>query len=106
MPLSEFGLIDRYFRKTGAMRADVHLGVGDDAALLQSPPGSELVAAMERISSSPGLRTELGEKGYSSFVRWWCREAHLQLYVDYLNRIAFSKFDRIPWESSVIGHDA
>lgn len=49
MSLSEFALIDRYFRKTGAMRSDVHLGVGDDAALLQSPPGAELVAAMDTL---------------------------------------------------------
>src|SRR5258707_12129824 len=49
MPLSEFALIERYFRKAGAMRADVHLGVGDDAALLQSPPGAQLVAAMDTL---------------------------------------------------------
>lgn len=49
MPLSEFALIERYFRKSGAMRADVHLGVGDDAALLQSPPGAQLVAAMDTL---------------------------------------------------------
>lgn len=49
MALSEFALIDRYFRKAGAMRADVHLGIGDDAALLQSPPGAQLVAAMDTI---------------------------------------------------------
>jgi thiamine-monophosphate kinase len=49
MSLSEFALIDRYFRKAGAMRADVHLGVGDDAALLQSPPGAQLVAAMDTL---------------------------------------------------------
>ena len=49
MLLCEFALIDRFFRKTGAMRADVHLGVGDDAALLQSPPGAELVAAMDTL---------------------------------------------------------
>jgi thiamine-monophosphate kinase len=49
MPLSEFALIERYFRKAGAMRADVQLGVGDDAALLQSPPGAQLVAAMDTL---------------------------------------------------------
>jgi len=49
MPLSEFALIDRYFRKAGAMRSDVHVGVGDDAALLQSPSGSDLVAAMDTL---------------------------------------------------------
>jgi len=49
MSLSEFALIDRYFQKAGAMRADVHLGVGDDAALLQSPPGAQLVAAIDTL---------------------------------------------------------
>jgi thiamine-monophosphate kinase len=31
------------------MRSDVHVGVGDDAALLQSPAGCELVAAMDTL---------------------------------------------------------
>lgn len=50
MPLGEFALIERYFRKAGAMRSDVQLGVGDDAALLQSPPGSQLVAAIDTLN--------------------------------------------------------
>jgi thiamine-monophosphate kinase len=49
MPLSEFGLIERYFRKCGAMRADVRLGVGDDAALVECPAGAELVAAIDTL---------------------------------------------------------
>ena len=49
MALSEFALIERYFRKCGATRADVRLGVGDDAALLESPAGCELVAAIDTL---------------------------------------------------------
>jgi thiamine-monophosphate kinase len=49
MPLSEFALIERYFRTCGAQRADVVLGVGDDAALLRCPDGSELVAAVDTL---------------------------------------------------------
>jgi thiamine-monophosphate kinase len=49
MPLSESALIERYFRARGAQRADVVLGVGDDAALLRSPEGSELVAAADTL---------------------------------------------------------
>jgi thiamine-monophosphate kinase len=49
MSLSEFALIERYFRKAGAMRSDVGLGVGDDAALLQSPPDTQLVAAVDTL---------------------------------------------------------
>ncbi len=50
MPLGEFALIERYFRKAGAMRSDVQLGVGDDAALLRSPPGSLLVASIDTLN--------------------------------------------------------
>ncbi len=49
MPMSEFGLIERYFRACGAKRPDVRLGVGDDAALLECPPGMDLVAAIDTL---------------------------------------------------------
>jgi thiamine-monophosphate kinase len=49
MALSEFALIERYFRACGAQRADVVRGVGDDAALLRLPPGCELVAATDTL---------------------------------------------------------
>src|SRR3979411_1436571 len=49
MSLSEFALIERYFRKASAMRSDVGWGVGDAAALLQSPPDAQLVAAVDTL---------------------------------------------------------
>jgi thiamine-monophosphate kinase len=49
MPLSEFALIERYFRACGAQRADVVAGIGDDAALLSAAPDSELVAATDTL---------------------------------------------------------
>jgi len=49
MALSEFELIRRYFSHCGAERADVLLGVGDDAALLDSAPGQDLVAAIDTL---------------------------------------------------------
>ena len=49
MALSEFTLIERYFRNCGAQRADVTVGVGDDAALLTPPGGCELVAATDTL---------------------------------------------------------
>ena len=58
----------------------------------------ELLAAMKRISVSPALRSELGEKGYAAFVRTWSKEAHLKLYFEFLHKIAMSKFDHVPWE--------
>ena len=47
--LSEFALIDRYFRTCGLKRPDVRLGIGDDAALLDSPAGCDLVAAIDTL---------------------------------------------------------
>jgi thiamine-monophosphate kinase len=47
--LSEFDLIERYFRGCGAKRADVRVGVGDDAAILECPAGAELVAAVDTL---------------------------------------------------------
>ena len=52
MPLSEFELIDRYFRNCGLKRPDVRLGIGDDAALLDSPAGCDLVAAIDTLVES------------------------------------------------------
>jgi thiamine-monophosphate kinase len=49
MALSEFALIDRYFRNCTPRRPDVRLGVGDDAALLDSPGGCDLVAAIDTL---------------------------------------------------------
>ncbi len=48
--MNEFDLIERYFsRPLHSLRADVALGVGDDAALLCVPPDTELVAAVDTL---------------------------------------------------------
>ena len=49
MALSESELITRFFRNCGAQRRDVALGVGDDAALLECPPGTQLVATTDTL---------------------------------------------------------
>ena len=49
MSLGEFELIDRFFRDCGARRADVALGIGDDAALLDCPIDRQLVAAIDTM---------------------------------------------------------
>ena len=45
----EFRLIDRIRERTAQPRADVRLGIGDDAAVLAVPPGQELVAAIDTM---------------------------------------------------------
>ncbi len=49
MSLDEFGLIERIARRAGG-RADVALGIGDDAALLQMPAGQQLVVTADTLN--------------------------------------------------------
>jgi glycosyltransferase involved in cell wall biosynthesis len=55
----------------------------------------ELLRAMQRIEREPGLRNELGQKGYDRFLQSWCREAHLRQYFDYLTAAAEKKRFRV-----------
>jgi thiamine-monophosphate kinase len=47
--MDEFELIQRYFSSLGSARADVLLGVGDDAAILRVPEDADLAAAVDTI---------------------------------------------------------
>ena len=49
--LTERALIERFFRECGASRNDVTVGVGDDAALINLPPGMQLVAKTDTLVS-------------------------------------------------------
>jgi thiamine-monophosphate kinase len=60
MPLGEFDIIARYFTRRYA-RADVLLGVGDDAAVLEPPHGRKLVVAIDTIVE--GVHFPVGAAG-------------------------------------------
>ena len=105
-----FGMtsVEAFARKTPAVVRDL----GALPEVLQESGGGfvyrtdeELVGALGRIAGSPALRAELGQKGYDGFVRWWCREAHLDLYFDYLSRCAEKKFGHVDWLRCDTGHD-
>lgn len=49
MSLDEFSLIDRIRARTSA-RADIALGIGDDAALLEMPAGQQLVVTADTLN--------------------------------------------------------
>ncbi|HHH43446.1 MAG TPA: thiamine-phosphate kinase [Gammaproteobacteria bacterium] len=49
MTVSEFDIIERYFRRQAVQRDDVVLGIGDDAAVLQVPADRQLVVAMDTL---------------------------------------------------------
>jgi thiamine-monophosphate kinase len=58
MSWDEEAVIERFFRHLGAVRTDVVLGIGDDAALLRARPGCELAqttdALVEHVHFLPG----------------------------------------------------
>ena len=60
----------------------------------------ELLEAIHTLGNSPARRQELGENGYSAFRKFWCKEAHLELYFNFLSACARNKFGYVPWEES------
>lgn len=59
----EFGLIDRLARKLAARAVEpaagaVRIGIGDDAAVLEPPPGTELVATLDAMVEEVHFRRE------------------------------------------------
>ncbi len=49
MAIDEFGLIEDYFGEIGAPSANLRLGIGDDGAVVELPPGQQLVVAMDTL---------------------------------------------------------
>ena len=49
MSIDEFAIIRRHFVRPRAGRDDVRAGIGDDAALLQVPPGHDLVVCTDTL---------------------------------------------------------
>lgn len=47
----EFDLIQRYFQQATGERSDVLLGIGDDCALLEAPPGQALAVSSDTLVS-------------------------------------------------------
>ncbi|MGH7767411.1 MAG: glycosyltransferase family 4 protein [Candidatus Binatia bacterium] len=94
-------IIEAFARKTPVIVRD--LGalpevVQDSNGGLVYRTDDELLGAIDRIMTSGSLRTELGENGYRAFVKWWSREAHVEMYFDFLRRNAVRKFGYVPWE--------
>jgi glycosyltransferase involved in cell wall biosynthesis len=92
-----FGMvvIEAFARKTPVIVRDL----GALPELVQASGGgivfrddAGLLAALGRLKASPGVRRELGERGYETFIRDWSREAHLARYFDLLRQAALERF--------------
>lgn len=86
-----FGMIniESFARKTPVIVRD--LGalpevVNDSGGGFIYRTDEELLQAVQSIGNSPRLRAELGEEGYQALLRWWCLEAHLRMYFEFLGK--------------------
>ncbi len=66
----------------------------------------ELLEAIEAVLASPGLRNELGERGYEAFRRNWSPEAHLKRYMEIIEATAKRKYGKAPWKAAAEIHAA
>ena len=68
--MNEFGLIRSFFAHQPVQRADVAVGIGDDAAVLDLPPGCQLVVSTDMLVAGvhflPG--TEAQAVGYKALA--------------------------------------
>ena len=62
MPPGEFELIGRYFTGRGAVRDDVRISVGDDAAVVTPRDGAELVLALDTIVADVHFPADTGAR--------------------------------------------
>lgn len=51
----------------------------------------DMIQAIEQLRNDPGLRLELGEKGYQAFRQKWSKEAHLPRYGAIVDEIRSSR---------------
>jgi glycosyltransferase involved in cell wall biosynthesis len=94
-------IIESFARKTPVIVRD--LGalpevVQDSGGGFVYQRDEQLLEAVHRLAAQPGLRQELGEKGYQAFLRWWCKDAHLEMYYATLRELAERKFGGVPWD--------
>lgn len=70
MPLSEFSLIEQYFSNLTGQRDDVTLGIGDDCALLQCPPGKQLAVSIDTLVENVHFFADISPEalGYKSLA--------------------------------------
>jgi len=52
---------------------------------------ADLIAAMNRLVTSPSLRREMGARAYDAYTRNWTAETHVQRYLALVHEVASSK---------------
>ena len=91
-----FGMIsiESFARKTPVIVRDLGAlpeAVTDSGGGCVYRNNQELLESIRMIAASESLRTELGEKGYRGFQRYWTRRAHMAKYFHFIETKAEEK---------------
>jgi glycosyltransferase involved in cell wall biosynthesis len=78
-----FVVLEAFAQRTPVIATD-HGAVGELVAASEGgfvyTGATELIAAMTRLQTTPGLRDDLGRRGYEAFVERWSEEPHFDRY--------------------------
>lgn len=55
----------------------------------------ELVEAMHKLASDSELRNEFGERGYNAFLKYWNETAHLENYLNLIEKLQAERREKI-----------
>ena len=47
----------------------------------------ELISAMDLLAKDADLRSEMGNRGYQAYLKYWSEEVHIRKYLDYINEL-------------------
>ena len=56
----------------------------------------ELISAIHKLAGDPEKRDELGENGYRAYLKYWCEEPHIEMYMKLIESVAEAKERKRP----------
>ena len=65
--------------------------VEDSGGGLTFGTDAELLEALEALRTDPGLRAELGQRGYEAYVARWSEDPHLETYFGLIDEVLLSR---------------
>ena len=55
----------------------------------------QLLEAINKLASDPGLRTELGNNGYAAYTKYWNEDAHLENYLSLVKELQIKRLEAV-----------